>query len=103
MNVKISHKHDNVYYIRKNYMVKSFYDDENECINHMLSPDISCIFLSCGTIFLFIFTHAVWRNGKSPIHVFNQSHISSLKSGGVLMVNHFNTRTQGFQVSLGMI
>ena len=37
MNVKISQKHDNMYYIRKNYTLKSIYDDENECINHTLS------------------------------------------------------------------
>ena len=37
MNVKISQKHDKVYYIRKNYMLKSIYDDENECINYTLS------------------------------------------------------------------
>ena len=28
MNVKISQKHDNVYYIRKNYVLKSIYDYE---------------------------------------------------------------------------
>ena len=37
MNVKISQKHDNLYFIRKNYTLKSIYDDENECINYMLS------------------------------------------------------------------
>ena len=37
MNVKISQKHDNVYYIRKNYTLKSIYDDENESINYTLS------------------------------------------------------------------
>ena len=37
MNVKISQKHNNLYYIRKNYTLKSIYDDENECINYMLS------------------------------------------------------------------
>ena len=37
MNVKISQKHDNVYYIRKNYALKSIYDDENECIIYTLS------------------------------------------------------------------
>ena len=37
MNVKISQKHDNVYCIKKNYMLKSIYDDENECINYTLS------------------------------------------------------------------
>ena len=37
MNEKISQKHDNMYYIRKNYTLKSIYDDENECINYTLS------------------------------------------------------------------
>ena len=37
MNVKISQKHNSMYYIRKNYTLKSIYDDENECINYMLS------------------------------------------------------------------
>ena len=37
MNVKISQKHDNMYFIRKNYMLKSIHDDENECINFSLS------------------------------------------------------------------
>ena len=37
MNVKISPKHDNMYYIRNNYTLKSIYDDENECINYTLS------------------------------------------------------------------
>ena len=40
MNVKISQKHDNVYYIRKNYTLKSIYDDEKECINYTLSHTI---------------------------------------------------------------
>ena len=37
MNAKISQKRDNVYDIRKNYTLKFIYDDENECINYMLS------------------------------------------------------------------
>ena len=37
MNVNISQKHDKVYYIRKNYILKSIDDDENECINYTLS------------------------------------------------------------------
>ena len=37
MNLKKSQKHDNVFYIRKNYTLKSIYDDENECINYTLS------------------------------------------------------------------
>ena len=41
INIKISQKHDNVYYIRKNYTLKSIYDDENECINYKLSNDLS--------------------------------------------------------------
>ena len=34
---KISQNHDNIYHIRKNYALKSIYDDENECINDTLS------------------------------------------------------------------
>ena len=37
MNVKISQKLDNVYYIRNHYTLKFIYDDENECINYTLS------------------------------------------------------------------
>ena len=37
MSAKISQKHDNMYYIRKNYKLKSIYDNENECINYTLS------------------------------------------------------------------
>ena len=47
MTVKISQKYNNVYYIIKNYTFKTFknyviknytiYDDENKCINYMLS------------------------------------------------------------------
>ena len=34
---KYHKKHDNVYYITKNYVLKPIYNDENECINDMLS------------------------------------------------------------------
>ena len=34
MNTKISQKHGKVYHIRKNYTLKSIYDDKNECINY---------------------------------------------------------------------
>ena len=37
MNVKISQKYDNVYHIKKNYTLKSIYNDENECIHYKLS------------------------------------------------------------------
>ena len=37
MNVKVSQKHDNMYYIRKNYTLKSIDDDENECNSYLLS------------------------------------------------------------------
>ena len=37
MNAKVSQKHDSMYHIRKNYMLKSIYDDENKCINYTLS------------------------------------------------------------------
>ena len=37
MNAKISQKHDNMYHIRKNYMLKSIYDDKNDCFNYTLS------------------------------------------------------------------
>ena len=37
MNVKISQKHDMIHHIRKNYVLKFNYDDENECINDTLS------------------------------------------------------------------
>ena len=37
MNVKMPQKHDNVFYIRKNYTLKSIYDNENEYINYTLS------------------------------------------------------------------
>ena len=33
----IPQKHDNMYHIRKNYTLKSIYDDENEYINYTLS------------------------------------------------------------------
>ena len=41
MNAKISQKHDDVHYITKNYVLKPIYNDENECINDMLSGNIS--------------------------------------------------------------
>ena len=44
MNVKMSEKHDNVYYIRKNYTLKTIYDDENVFINYMLSINHVVIF-----------------------------------------------------------
>ena len=34
---KYHKKHDNLYYIDKNYVLKSIYNDENECINERLS------------------------------------------------------------------
>ena len=50
MNVKISQKHDKVYYIRKNCTLKSIYDDENECINYTLSPYVSLVNTSIDQI-----------------------------------------------------
>ena len=41
MNVKISQKHDKLYYIRKNYTLKTIYDNENECVNYTLSNSMS--------------------------------------------------------------
>ena len=32
MNAKISQKYDNVHHIRKNYALKSIYDDENNAL-----------------------------------------------------------------------
>ena len=29
-------KNDNVHYINTNYVLKPIYNDENECVNHML-------------------------------------------------------------------
>ena len=46
MNVKISQKHDNMYYIRNNYTLKSIYDYENECNNYTLSVTIFFFFFS---------------------------------------------------------
>ena len=40
MNVKISQKHDKIYFIRNNYTLKSIYDEENEYINYTLSSFI---------------------------------------------------------------
>ena len=37
MDAKISQEHDNMHHINNNYALKSIYDDENECINDMLS------------------------------------------------------------------
>ena len=37
MNAKISEKDDNVHCMTKNYVLKTIYNDENECINDMLS------------------------------------------------------------------
>ena len=37
LNVKISQKHGNVYYIRNNSTLKSIYDIKNECTNYTLS------------------------------------------------------------------
>ena len=34
---KYHKKHDNVYYINKNYVLQPIYNDENECINDMFS------------------------------------------------------------------
>ena len=34
---KYHKKHDNVYYINKNYILQPIYNDENECINDLLS------------------------------------------------------------------
>ena len=43
MNAKILQKHDNLYHIIKNYTLKSIYNDENECINYMLSHSLAPI------------------------------------------------------------
>ena len=37
MNAKISDTHYNMNYISKNYVLKSIYNEKNECINYMLS------------------------------------------------------------------
>ena len=37
MNAKNIIQHDNVHYITKNYVLRPIYNDENECINDMLS------------------------------------------------------------------
>ena len=34
---KYHKKHDNVYYIKNNYVLKPIYNDENKCINDTLS------------------------------------------------------------------
>ena len=37
MNEKYHQKHDKMYYIRKDYALKSNYNDENECVDDTLS------------------------------------------------------------------
>ena len=37
---KFNKKYDKIYYINKNYVFKPLYNDENECINEMLSISI---------------------------------------------------------------
>ena len=41
------------------------------------------LFMSCGTIFLFISSQVTWRNEKCLIHALNWSRRSSLKWGGM--------------------
>ena len=41
MNAEISQKHDNMHYIRNNYILKYVYNDENEHINDTLSANQS--------------------------------------------------------------
>ena len=36
---KYHKKHDKVHYINNNYVLKPIYNDENECINDLLSHD----------------------------------------------------------------
>ena len=55
----------------------------NPLNTHDLYTHLFALIFAMWPMFLFIFTQAMWRDGKCPIHIFTQSHQSSLKSRGM--------------------